>query len=93
MLCALILYVSGGTYSLTSTLIFEKLFGRFIYSQSFCRKSAERVNIISQAFNVSGKHIGGYLPTTFGMNCIICTPTDPNGCNGRALRATSELKA
>ena len=40
------LYISGGTYSLKSTLngrCFEKLFhGRFIYSQSFCQKSAER---------------------------------------------------
>ena len=36
-----ILYISGGTYSLKSTLndrFFEKLF----YSQSFCQKSVER---------------------------------------------------
>ena len=45
MLCALILYVSGGTYSLTPTpcLISKKLFhARFIYSQSICQKSNER---------------------------------------------------
>ena len=45
MLRALILYVSGVGPSLTSTPneIFEKIFhGRFIYSQSFCHKSAER---------------------------------------------------
>ena len=45
MLCVLILYMSGGTYSLKSTpndRFFEKLFhGHFIYSQSFCQKSAE----------------------------------------------------
>ena len=41
MLCALVLYMSGGNYSLKS--IFEKLFhGNFIYTQSFCKKSAER---------------------------------------------------
>ena len=46
MLCVLILYISGGTYSLTSIpsdRFFEKLFMTiFIYSQSFCRKSAEK---------------------------------------------------
>ena len=46
MLCALILYVSGGgTYSLTSAsnvIFLEKIFhGSFIYSQSLCQKSAE----------------------------------------------------
>ena len=44
--CAFIFYVSGGTYSLTSTpnnRIFEKLFhGRFICSLSFCQKSVKR---------------------------------------------------
>ena len=44
-LCALILYVSGGTYSLTSTpndRILRKIFhGKFIYSQNVCQKSAE----------------------------------------------------
>ena len=42
----LILYISGGTYSLKSTpndRFFEKLFmAIFIDSQSFCQKSAER---------------------------------------------------
>ena len=42
MLCAIILYVSGRTYNLTSTQsrrFFEKLFyGRFIYSQSLATK-------------------------------------------------------
>ena len=46
MLCVLILYTSGRTYSLKSTpndKFFEKLFMTvFIYSQSFCQKSAER---------------------------------------------------
>ena len=46
MLCALILYISGGPYSLKSTpndRFFGKLFmAIFIYSQSFCQKSAER---------------------------------------------------
>ena len=45
MVCVLILYISGGTYSLKSTPNdrFEKLFiAIFIYSQSFCPKSAER---------------------------------------------------
>ena len=46
MLCALILHMSGGTYSLESTLkakIFEKLFMViFFYFQSFCKKSGER---------------------------------------------------
>ena len=48
MLCVLILYMSGGTYSLKSTpndrfLFIEKLFmAIFIYFQSFCQKSTER---------------------------------------------------
>ena len=46
MLCTLILYISGGTYSLKSTpndRFFEKLFlAIFIYSQIFCQKSTER---------------------------------------------------
>ena len=46
MVCVLILYESDGTYSLMSTpnnRFLEKLFhGRFIYSQSFCQKSAGR---------------------------------------------------
>ena len=46
MLCALILYVSGETYILTSTpndRFFVKPFhGSFIYSKSFCQKLAER---------------------------------------------------
>ena len=46
MLCVLILYINGGTYGLKSTpndKFFEKLFmAIFIYSQSFCQKSAER---------------------------------------------------
>ena len=46
--------MSGGTYSLTSTLndrFFEKLFhGRFIYSQSFCQKSAEREEVAEEIF-------------------------------------------
>ena len=45
MLCVLILYISDGTYSLKSTPNdrFEKIFMEiFIYSQSFCQKSAER---------------------------------------------------
>ena len=46
MLCVLILYVKGGTDSLTSTpndRFFENLFnGKFIYPQSFCQKYAER---------------------------------------------------
>ena len=48
MLCASILYISGGNYCLTSTpnhRIFEKLFrGRLIYFQSFQQKSAEKNN-------------------------------------------------
>ena len=54
MLCALILYVSGGTYSLKSTLkdrIFEKLFMAItIYSQSFCQKFTERKSKIKYFF-------------------------------------------
>ena len=46
MLCALILYISGGIHSLRPTSndrFFEKHFyGNFIYSQSFCQKSAKR---------------------------------------------------
>ena len=46
MLCALILYVSGGTFNLTSTpnnkLFEELLHGSFICSQSSCQKSDER---------------------------------------------------
>ena len=46
MLCVLILYISGGSYSLKSTpndKFSEKLFlAALIYSQSFCQKSAER---------------------------------------------------
>ena len=46
MLCALILYVSGGTFNLTSTpnnKFFEELLhGSFICSQSSCQKSDER---------------------------------------------------
>ena len=46
MLCALILFVIGGTYSLTSTpndrFLRNFLMAVFIYSQSFCQKSAER---------------------------------------------------
>ena len=46
VVCVLILYISGGTYSLKSTpydrFFFEKLFLAFNYSQSFCQKSAER---------------------------------------------------
>ena len=47
MLCALILYVSGGTYSLMSTpndifFFWEAFHGNFICSQSFCQQSAER---------------------------------------------------
>ena len=46
MLCVLILYISGGTHSLTSIpndRFLEKLImAIFIYSQSFCQKSAER---------------------------------------------------
>ena len=41
----LILYISGGTYSLTTAndRFLEILFhGRFIYCQSFCQKSVER---------------------------------------------------
>ena len=44
--CVNFLYVSGGTYSFnvdSERQSFEKLFhGMFIYSQSFCKKSAER---------------------------------------------------
>ena len=47
MLCVLILYISGGIYSLNTTpndRFFEKHFMAvfLIYSQSFCQKSAER---------------------------------------------------
>ena len=46
MLCVLVLYISGETYSLRSTLndgFFEKLFmAVLIFSQSFCQKSAEK---------------------------------------------------
>ena len=46
MLCVLILYICGRTYSLKSTpkdRFFEKLFmAIYIYSQRFCQKSAER---------------------------------------------------
>ena len=46
MLCVLIIYISGGTYTLKSTpkdRYFEKLLmAIIIYSQSFCKKSAER---------------------------------------------------
>ena len=46
MLCVLILYTSCGTYSLkpiSNDRFFEKLFmAIFIYSQNFCRISAER---------------------------------------------------
>ena len=46
MLCALTLYMNGGTYSLKSTpkhKFFEELFlAIFIYSQTFCQKSAGR---------------------------------------------------
>ena len=45
LLCALIFYMSGGTYNLTSSTnrqIFGKpLYVRFIYSQSFCQKYSE----------------------------------------------------
>ena len=45
MLCVLILYISGGTYSLKSTrndrFFLGTFHGNFIYSQSFCQKSAE----------------------------------------------------
>ena len=47
MLCVLILYMSGGAYSLKSPpndRFFEKLFMSFVfYSQSFYQKSAEEV--------------------------------------------------
>ena len=45
MLCVLILYISGGTYSLKSTpndSFWETFHGNFIYYKSFCQKSAER---------------------------------------------------
>ena len=46
MLCVLILYVSGGTYSLMlnseDTFFWVTLHGNFIYSQSFCKKVAEK---------------------------------------------------
>ena len=47
MFCALILYVSGETYSLTSTpndrfFLRNFLMAGFIYSSSFCQKSTER---------------------------------------------------
>ena len=45
MLCALILYMSGGTYSLSrlrTTDLWETFHGNFIYFPSFCQKSAER---------------------------------------------------
>ena len=46
MLCVLISYIRGGTYSLKSTtndrFFWETFHGNFIYSQSFCQKSAER---------------------------------------------------
>ena len=46
MLCVLILYVSGGTYSLTSTLndrfLKNFLMAGLFYSQGFCQKSAEK---------------------------------------------------
>ena len=47
MLCALILYVSGATYCLTSTpndrfFFWETFHGNFIYSPTFRQKSAER---------------------------------------------------
>ena len=49
MLCALILCVTGGTYSSKSTpndRLFENLFmAIFIYSQSFCQKAAERKSL------------------------------------------------
>ena len=44
MLCALILYMSGGTYSLKSTpnnRFVRSISWQFVYSQSFCQKSAE----------------------------------------------------
>ena len=44
MLCALILYASGGTYSLTSTpndrFLRNFYHGRFIHSQNLCQKYA-----------------------------------------------------
>ena len=48
MLCALILYMSGGTYSksrLLTTDFWGTFHGNFIYSQSFCQKFAERKSI------------------------------------------------
>ena len=45
-LYVLILYISGGIYSLKTTpndrFFWETFHGNFIYSQSFCQKSAER---------------------------------------------------
>ena len=50
MFCVLILYISEGTFGLKSTpndrFFFEELFmAIFIYSQSFCQKSAERKSL------------------------------------------------
>ena len=48
MLCVLILYISGGTYSLKSTpndRFFEKLFMAILFTQNFCLKSAERKSL------------------------------------------------
>ena len=46
MLFVLILYISGGTYSLKSSpndrFFWETFHGNFIYSQCYCQKSAER---------------------------------------------------
>ena len=46
ILCVLILYMNGGTYSLKSTpnnrFVLETFHGSFIYFQSFCQISAER---------------------------------------------------
>ena len=56
MLCSLILYVSGETYSLTSTpnysFFFEKLFhGSFYLFQTFCQKSVERKSLKNYIFS------------------------------------------
>ena len=45
MLCVLILYIKGGTYSLKPTpndRFLKKLFMTILFTQSFCQKSAEK---------------------------------------------------
>ena len=71
MLCVLILYISGGTYSLKTTSndrFFEKLFMAILfYSQSFCQKSAERKSLNKNfSYFVLMSGLANTLPTITG---------------------------